>query len=162
MTKDDPNAKKVVATNRSARHDYEILDTVEAGLVLRGSEVKSLRDAQVQIKEAFARFERGEAWLLGMHIAPWATTGAHDLSEPDRRRKLLLHREQIERWRLRVDLERLAVIPLSVYFSGGRAKVELGLGRGRNKGDRRQAIAEREARREADQAIGRARKRGED
>lgn len=162
MTKDDPNAKKVVATNRSARHDYEILDTVEAGLVLRGSEVKSLRDAQVQIKEAFARFERGEAWLLGMHIAPWATTGAHDLSEPDRRRKLLLHREQIERWRMRVDLERLAVIPLSVYFSGGRAKVELGLGRGRNKGDRRQAIAEREARREADQAIGRARKRGED
>lgn len=162
MTKDDPNAKKVVATNRSARHDYEILDTVEAGLVLRGSEVKSLRDAQVQIKEAFARFDKGEAWLLGMHIAPWATTGAHDLSEPDRRRKLLLHREQIERWRMRVDLERLAVIPLSVYFSGGRAKVELGLGRGRNKGDRRQAIAEREARREADQAIGRARKRGED
>ena len=143
MVTKDENAKKVVATNRSARHDYEVLDTVEAGLVLRGSEVKSLRDAQVQIKEAFARFDGGEAWLIGMHIAPWGTSGAHDLAEPDRKRKLLLHREQIERWRMRVDLERLAVIPLSVYFSGGRAKVELGLARGRNRGDKRQAIAER-------------------
>jgi len=152
---------KVVATNRSARHDYEILDTVEAGLALRGSEVKSLREAQVQLKESFARFEKGEAWLVGMHVAPWGPSGAHDLAEPDRRRKLLLHREQIERWRMRVDLERLSIVPLSLYFSDGRAKVELGLGRGRNKGDRRQAIAAREAKREADQAMGQARKRGE-
>ena len=129
-TKDDANAKKVVATNRSARHDYEVLDTVEAGLVLRGSEVKSLREAQVQIKESFARFDQGEAWLIGMHIAPWGTSGAHDLAEPDRKRKLLLHREQIERWRMRVDLERLSIVPLSLYFSGGRAKIELGLARG--------------------------------
>ena len=157
-----PNATKVVATNRSARHDYEILDTVEAGLVLRGSEVKSLRAAQVQLREAFARFEAGEAWLLGMHIAPWGTTGTHDAVDPDRKRKLLLHREQIEKWRMRVDLERLSIVPLSVYFSNGRAKVELGLAKGRTKGDRRQAIAEREAKREADVAMGRARKRGED
>ena len=153
---------KAVASNRSARHDYDILDTVEAGLVLRGSEVKSLRDSQVQIKESFARFESGEAWLLGMHIAPWGTSGLHDLVEPDRKRKLLLHREQIEKWRMRVDLERLSIVPLSIYFSNGRAKVELGLARGRTKGDRRQAIAEREAKREADQAMGRARKRGDD
>ncbi|NCY16433.1 MAG: SsrA-binding protein, partial [Actinobacteria bacterium] len=87
----DNSGVKVVATNRSARHDYTILDTVECGLVLRGSEVKSLRDAQVQIKESHARFEQGEAWLIGMHIAPHASTGAHDLPEPDRRRKLLMH-----------------------------------------------------------------------
>lgn len=153
---------KVVARNRSARHDYAILDTVEAGLVLRGSEVKSLRAAQVQLREAFARFDDGEAWLLGMHIAPWSTTGLHDAVDPDRKRKLLLHREQIEKWKMRLDLERLSIVPLSVYFSNGRAKVELGLAKGRTKGDRRQAIAEREAKREADVAMGRARKRGED
>ena len=161
-TKDDPSTKKIVASNRTARHDYSILDTVEAGLVLRGSEVKSLRDAQVQIRESFVRIENGEAWLIGMHIAPWGTTGAHDAVEPDRKRKLLLHREQIAKWRMRVDLERLSIIPLSIYFSGGRAKVELALAKGRTKGDRRQAIAEREAKREADVAMGRARKRGVD
>ena len=158
----DTSGVKVVATNRSARHDYTILDTVECGLVLRGSEVKSLRDAQVQIKESHARFENGEAWLVGMHIAPHASTGAHDLPEPDRKRKLLMHREQIERWRMRVDLERLALVPLSIYFKDGRAKIELGLARGRSRGDKRHAIAERDAMREAQQAMGRARKRGED
>ena len=158
----DTAGVKVVATNRSARHDYTILDTVECGLVLRGSEVKSLRDSQVQIKESHARFENGEAWLVGMHIAPHASTGAHDLPEPDRKRKLLMHREQIERWRMRVDLERLALVPLSIYFKDGRAKIELGLARGRSRGDKRHAIAERDAMREAQQAMGRARKRGED
>jgi SsrA-binding protein len=158
----DNEGVKVVATNRSARHDYTILDTVECGLMLRGSEVKSLRDAQVQIKEAHARFENGEAWLVGMHIAPHGSTGAHDLPEPDRKRKLLMHREQIDRWRMRVDLERLALVPLSIYFKDGRAKIELGLARGRSKGDKRHAIAERDALREAQQAMGRARKRGED
>jgi SsrA-binding protein len=151
---------KVVATNRSARHDYTILDTVEAGIVLRGSEVKSLREAQVQIKESHGRFEGGELWLVGMHIAPYATTGLHDLPEADRRRKLLLHRDQLDRWKMRVDLERLTIVPLSLYFKDGRAKVELGLGRGRTKGDKRQAIAERDARMEAEKAMGRARRGG--
>jgi SsrA-binding protein len=158
----DTAGVKVVATNRSARHDYTILDTVECGVMLRGSEVKSLRDAQVQIKESHARFEGGEAWLIGMHIAPHASTGAHDLPEPDRKRKLLMHREQIDRWRMRVDLERLQLVPLSIYFKDGKAKIELGLARGRSKGDKRHAIAERDALREAQQAMGRARKRGED
>ncbi len=158
----DTAGVKVVATNRSARHDYTILDTVECGVMLRGSEVKSLRDAQVQIKESHARFEGGEAWLIGMHIAPHPSTGAHDLPEPDRKRKLLLHREQIDRWRMRVDLERLQLVPLSIYFKDGKAKIELGLARGRSKGDKRHAIAERDAMREAQQAMGRARKRGED
>jgi SsrA-binding protein len=151
---------KVVATNRSARHDYAILETVEAGLVLRGSEVKSLREAQVQLKEAYARIDGGEAWLVGMHIAPHITTGLHDLPEPDRRRKLLLNRHEIDRLRMRIDLERLALVPLSLYFKDGRAKVELGLGKGRTKGDKRQAIAEKEARREADREMGRARRGG--
>jgi SsrA-binding protein len=151
---------KVVATNRSARHDYAILETVEAGLVLRGSEVKSLREAQVQLKEAYARIDAGEAWLVGMHIAPHVTTGLHDQPEPDRRRKLLLNRHEIDRLRMRMDLERLALVPLSLYFKDGRAKVELGLGKGRTRGDKRQAIAEKEARREADREIGRARRGG--
>ena len=151
---------KVVATNRSARHDYAILETVEAGLVLRGSEVKSLREAQVQLKEAYARIDGGEAWLVGMHIAPHITTGLHDLPEPDRRRKLLLNRHEIDRLRMRIDLERLALVPLSLYFKDGRAKVELGLGKGRTRGDKRQAIAEKEAKREADREIGRARRGG--
>jgi SsrA-binding protein len=151
---------KVVATNRSARHDYAILETVEAGLVLRGSEVKSLREAQVQLKEAYARIDGGEAWLVGMHIAPHVATGLHDLPEPDRRRKLLLNRHEIDRLRMRIDLERLALVPLSLYFKDGRAKVELGLGRGRTRGDKRQAIAEKEAKREADREIGRARRAG--
>ena len=145
----DTSGVKVVATNRSARHDYTILDTVECGLVLRGSEVKSLRDAQVQIKESHARFENGEAWLVGMHIAPHASTGAHDLPEPDRKRKLLMHREQIERWRMRVDLERLALVPLSIYFKDGRAKVGLGIGRGRKLYDKRASIAKKDEEREA-------------
>jgi SsrA-binding protein len=156
----DKGGTKVVATNRSARHDYTILDTLEAGIVLRGSEVKSLRDAQVQLKESHARIDDGEMWLVGMHIAPHATTGAHDLPEPDRRRKLLLHREQIDRWRARVDQERLALVPLSLYFRDGRAKVEIGLARGRTRGDKRQAIAERDARMEAEREMGRARKAG--
>jgi len=154
----DKDGTKVVATNRSARHDYTILDTVEAGIVLRGSEVKSLREAQVQIKEAHGRIEGNEMWLVGMHIAPYLTSATHDLVEPDRKRKLLLHRSEIDRLRMRVDLERLALVPLSLYFKDGRAKVELALARGRTKGDKRQAIAERDARMEAEKEMGRHRK----
>lgn len=149
---------KVVATNRSARHDYAILDTVEAGIMLRGSEVKSLREAQVQIKEAFGRIDRGEAWIVGMHIAPHLTTGLHDLPEPDRTRKLLLNRNEIDRLKMRMDLEQLSLVPLSLYFKDGRAKLELGLGKGRTKGDKRQAIAERDALRDIQKEMGRARR----
>jgi SsrA-binding protein len=156
-TATDPN-NRVVATNRSARHDYSVLDTIEAGIMLRGSEVKSLREAQVQIKEAHGRFENGELWLVGMHISPYLTSASHDLAEPDRKRKLLLHREQADRWRMRVDLERLQLVPLSLYFKDGKAKVELALAKGRTRGDKRQAIAERDARMEADKEMGRARK----
>lgn len=147
---------KVVATNRRARHDYEILETIETGLVLRGSEVKSLRAAKVTIADTWAKISGNELFLHGLHIAPYshaANVGAHD---PDRVRKLLAHRDEIEHLRTRVDLERLALVPLSLYFKDGRAKVELALARGRKRHDKRQAIAERDAQAEARKAMARA------
>jgi SsrA-binding protein len=153
-----PDGTKLIASNRRARHDYGILDTVEAGLVLAGSEVKSLRAGHVQLADSFARYSDGELWLEGVHIAPYSFAtgvGAHD---PDRRRKLLLHRDEIERLQARVAQERLTLIPLRLYFRDGRAKVELGLGRGRLKADKRQVIAERDSRREVERELGRRRK----
>ena len=154
----DKDGTKVVATNRSARHDYTILDTVEAGIMLRGSEVKSLREAQVQIKEAHARFENGEAWLVGMHIAPVPDQRHPRRARARPKRKLLMHRGELDHLRMRVDIERLSLVPLSLYFKDGRAKVELALARGRTRGDKRQAIAERDSRMEIEKEIGRARK----
>jgi SsrA-binding protein len=153
--KDDGTGRKVVASNRRARHDYAVLDTVEAGIVLSGSEVKSMRLGQVQMADAFARYANGELWLEGVHVAPYQFAigvGAHD---PDRRRKLLLHRAEIDRLQARVAQERLSLIPLSLYFKEGRAKVEIGLGKGRQKADKRQAIAERDSKREMDRDLGR-------
>ena len=147
-----------IAANRRARHEYSVLDTFEAGLVLQGSEVKSLRLGQVQLADAYARVAGDELWLEGVHIAPYQFAngvGAHD---PDRRRKLLLHREEIDRLQSRITLERLALVPLRLYFREGRAKVELGLAKGRQKSDKRQAIAERDSKREMERALGRSRK----
>ncbi|HVN51720.1 MAG TPA: SsrA-binding protein SmpB, partial [Acidimicrobiales bacterium] len=115
---------KVVATNRQARRDYEIIDTFEAGLALQGSEVKSLREAKVQLAESYARIENGEVWLLGLHIAPYSHSGRADGHVADRSRKLLLHRSEIQRIRARLDQERLTLVPLSLYFKEGRAKLE--------------------------------------
>jgi SsrA-binding protein len=151
-----PNA--VLASNRKARHDYVILDVVEAGIVLHGSEVKSLRSGQVQIADAFARIIDGEVWMDGVHISPYqfaVGVGAHD---PDRARKLLLHREEISRLSDRINKERLTLVPLAFKLVDGRVKVELALGKGRQKGDKRQAIAERDSKREIERALGRARK----
>ena len=156
--KQDRSGTTVVASNRRARHDYAILDTFEAGIVLVGSEVKSLRLGQVQLADAYARTVNGELWLEGVHIAPYVRAqgfGAHD---PDRARKLLLHASEISRLSARIATERLTLVPLSFYFKDGRAKVELGLARGRTKGDKRQALAERDADREMQQALGRRRK----
>ena len=145
------NGRKVVATNRRARHDYEILDTFECGIVLRGSEVKSLRDAQVQLKDAYADIRDGEVWLERVHIAPYgfAAGGGHD---PERARKLLLHRREIDRLIGKVNEVGLTLIPLQVYFKDGRAKVEIGLAKGRRTYDKRQKIRERMERREMDRA----------
>jgi SsrA-binding protein len=150
-----------VATNRKARHDYEVLDTFECGIALQGSEVKSVRDGKVQLRDAYARVDDGEVWLFGMHISPWVFAtgfGAHD---PDRRRKLLLHRREIAELAARTSQEGLTLVPLSVYFVDGRAKVELGLARGRKTYDKRHALAERDAAREMSRAASR-RGRGED
>jgi SsrA-binding protein len=147
--------KKVIASNRRARHDYAIVDEIEAGIVLSGSEVKSLREGHVQIADAYARIINGQVWLDGMHIPPYQFAhgvGAHD---PNRARKLLLHRREIERIAAEIKREHLTMVPLSLYFNDGRVKVEIGLGRGRKKADKRNAIAERDSQREIQRALGR-------
>lgn len=145
------SGRKVVATNRKARFNYEILDTFEAGMVLRGSEVKSLRAGQVQLKDAYASIRDGEVWLENVHIAPYsfAEEGGHD---PERPRKLLLHRREIDRLFGRIREEGLTLVPLQVYFKDGRAKVELGLGRGKRTRDKRRDIVDRQQKREMDRA----------
>ena len=153
-----PPGTKLIASNRAARHDYAIDDTVEAGVVLLGSEVKSMRESQVQLADAFARIRNGEVWLEGVHVAPYTFAigfGAHD---PDRPRKLLLHRDEIRRLKARIDQERVSLVPLNLYFRDGKVKVELGVGKGRAKADKRQAIAARDAAREAEREMGRYRK----
>jgi SsrA-binding protein len=147
---------KVVATNRQARRDYDVLDTVECGIVLRGSEVKSLREARVQLSDANARIIGGEMWLVGLHIQPYSHGAGHGEPLADRDRKLLLHREEINRFRARVDQDRLALVPLRLYFRDGRAKVEIALARGRRKYDKRDAIAKRDADLEARRALSRS------
>lgn len=145
--------RKVVATNRRARHDFEILDVIEAGIALVGTEVKSLRDSKIQLKDAYARLDGGELWLLGVHVAPYDQADGFGGHDPERPRKLLLHRSEIDELGGRITLEALTLVPLSVYFTDGKAKVELGLARGRKTYDKRAAIAERDANREAARAM---------
>ena len=158
--KSDEN-EKLIASNRKARHDYTILDVVEAGIVLLGSEVKSVRSGQVQLADAYAHVIGSEMWLDGMHIAPYSFAvggGAHD---PMRRRKLLLHSEQIRRMKDRMAKERLTAVPLEVRFSKGRVKVDIALAKGRQKADRRQAIAKKESELEMRREAGRNRKQSQ-
>ena len=147
---------KVVATNRRARRDYEILDEYEAGLVLVGSEVKSLRESNVTLTESYARMADGELWLQSLHIAPYSHASGSTGHDPDRPKKLLLHRGELNRIKARLEQDRLTMVPLSLYFKSVRAKVLLGLARGRRRADKRQDIAERDARREARSEVGRA------
>ena len=149
-----PGSRSGIATNRRARFDYVFDDEYEAGIVLTGSEVKSLRAGQAQLKEAHGLVRGGEVWLIGMHIAPYrmAREGGHD---PTRDRKLLLHAGQISRIARRVQERGLAIVPIKMYWKGGRAKVLLGVGRGARRYDKRQKIRSREMRREAEQAMSR-------
>ncbi|MDQ7820467.1 MAG: SsrA-binding protein SmpB [Armatimonadota bacterium] len=146
------SAERVVATNRRARFDYHIEDTLEAGLVLTGTEVKSLRAGRASIQEAYARIENGEVWLYHMHIPPYEA-GSIFNHDPLRRRKLLLHRHEIRRLAGKVSQKGYTLIPLRVYFSRGMAKVELALARGKRQYDRRAAIEEREAARRIARAL---------
>ena len=146
-------AGSTIATNRTARRDFDVLETVEAGVVLRGSEVKSLRAAHVQFADANVWIEGGEAWLLGVRIQPWATAQGIFGHDPDRRKKLLLHKGEIQRLGSRVAQDRLALVPLALYWKDGRVKVSVALARGRRRADKREALAKRDAQREAERAL---------
>lgn len=152
------DGRLVVASNRRARHDYTVLDTVEAGISLRGSEVKSLREGKAQLADAYARVEHGEVWLYGVHIPAYSYAHGVGAHRPDERRKLLLHRAEIDKLGQRVAVERLTLVPTAIYFKEGRAKVELALAKGRRHEDRRQAMAERDAKMDIERALGRNRK----
>ena len=142
-----------VATNRQAAFRFNLLERVEAGIVLQGSEVKSMRNGSVQLKDAYAEVRDGEVWLRNMHIAPYAP--ARENHEPDRPRKLLLHRREIERLVGKTAERGLTLVPTRVYFSGPRAKIELALARGKDLYDKRRSIKDREQRREMERAVGR-------
>ncbi|MGH9115067.1 MAG: SsrA-binding protein SmpB [Acidimicrobiales bacterium] len=145
MTAGTKPSGRPVAQNRRARHDYDILDTYEAGLVLVGAEVKSLRDGKAQLRDSYARVQDGEVWLYGMHVPSYAFASGFGAVDPDRRRKLLLHRRQIDELGRRTTQDSLTLVPLSLYFRDGRAKVDLALARGRKRYDKRHAIAKRDA-----------------
>lgn len=145
--------RKLIAQNRKARYDFHIEDTYEAGLVLMGTEVKSLREGRASIVDGFVEIEDGEAWLLQVHI-PQYVSGTWTNHETRRRRKLLLNRVELNRIEHRIQAKGLTIIPLSMYFKDGRAKVEIALARGKKAHDKRHAIAERQASRDAEREVG--------
>jgi SsrA-binding protein len=153
VAKRSPGGDRAVATNRRARHDFDILETFEAGIVLTGPEVKSLRAGRAALADAFARVHEDEVWLEGLHIPPYEPAAVRGY-QPTRPRKLLLHRDQIARLVGKTAEQGLTLVPLKVYFTRGLAKVEVGLARGRRRYEKRQSIAEREHRREMERAMG--------
>ena len=151
--------KEIIAVNRRARRDYEIIETYDAGLVLTGTEIKSVKARRADLRDAYAQVQHGEAWLHNMHISPYEP-GSRENRDPRRTRKLLLHRHEINKLLGRTIERGLTIIVLSLYLQRGYAKVELGLARGRRQYDKRKAIAEREARREEERALSERRRRG--
>jgi SsrA-binding protein len=151
MPRAEDGAEKLVAQNRRARHDYFILETLEAGLVLSGTEVKSLRAGKASLGEAYATVENGEAWVMQMHIPPYEQ-GNRWNPDPVRKRKLLVHRKEIDRLEAAVAQKGQTVVPLKLYFSNGRAKLLIGIAKGKKSFDKRASIAERDAKREMDRA----------
>jgi len=143
---------KPIAFNRKAYHDYHIEETLEAGLALTGTEIKSIRLGRVNLREAYARVEKGEAWLLNAHVAQYPGGNRYH-HEPTRPRKLLLHRKEIDRLLGKVREKGYTLVPLRLYIKGGYAKIELGLGQGKRLYDKREAIARREAQREIERAV---------
>ena len=141
-----------VARNRKAFHDYFIEDRLEVGLVLTGTEVKSLREGRAQLKDSYVHFRGGEAFLVGAHISPYGS-GSWTNHPPERERKLLLHRRELEKWGGAVSTRGVSCVPLSLYFRGPRAKAEIALVKGKKMHDKRDAIRDRELRREADRAL---------
>lgn len=151
---------ETIAQNRRARHEFAIEDTFEAGIVLRGTEIKSVRDHKVSLAEAYARIENGEAWLIGLHIAPWGAADVRFNHEPKRMRKLLLHRDEIDELLGKTRAKGLTLVPLEIYINDrGLAKVRIGLARGKQTWDRRREIADRDARRDMAREMADARQR---
>jgi SsrA-binding protein len=150
------DGKKIIASNRRARHDYTIEDVVEAGLVLTGTEVKSLRAGRATLTDGFGQITDGEAWLHGVHI-PQYIQGTWTNHEPRRTRKLLMHRKEIDKLSRSISERGLTLIPLSLYFSGGKVKIELGLAHGKRTYDKRQDLAKRDAAREVERELRRRR-----
>jgi SsrA-binding protein len=148
---------KTIAANRKARHDYIIEDRFEAGMVLTGSEIKSIRAGQVNLRDSYATIREGELWLINTHIAAYKQA-SHQNHEPRRDRKLLMHRREINRLTGKLMEKGLTLVPLKIYLKHGRAKIELGLGRGKKMHDKRQAMRERTDRRQMDRAVGRRQK----
>lgn len=147
---------KVVATNRKARHDYFLEDELEAGIELKGTEIKSIRAGQVSLKEAYVQTDGKQAWLMGAHIAPYEAA-SHYNHDPIRPRRLLLHKRQIQRLYAKVRQGGLTIIPTRMYLKSGRAKVEIAVAKGKKKYDKRQKIAERDAERKMARELGRRR-----
>ena len=147
--------KKVVARNRKARHEYEILDTYEAGMALRGPEVKSLRAGNVSFQDAFARVDGGEVWLHSLHISPYEQANRHNV-DPVRTRRLLLNRNEIRQIAVKTEEKGLTLVPLEIYFSRGYAKVSLAVARGKKLHDKRETLKRRQQDREAQRAVERA------
>jgi SsrA-binding protein len=143
---------KLIADNRRARRDYELLERVEAGLVLTGTEVKSARDGQVQLGQAYVDVRQGEAWLIGASISEYAQAGGRG-HEPDRDRKLLLHRGEIDSLYGKVREKGLTLVPTKLYFKDGRVKIELALARGKDVRDKRRAVQDRDAKRQIERAM---------
>lgn len=144
--------RKTVARNRKARHEYEILDTYEAGLVLKGPEVKSLRDGAVSFQDSFARVENGEVWLHSLHISPYEQANRFNV-DPVRPRRLLLNRQEIRQLAVKTEEKGLTLVPLEIYFKRGFAKVELAVGRGKKLHDKRETLKRRQQDREARRAM---------
>jgi len=151
-----PKGEKLIADNRRARHDYQLLDRVEAGVVLTGTEVKSLRDGKTSLQRAYADVRDGEAWLVGVHIPEYGQ-GNRANHDPDRERKLLLHRREVDRLYGQVREKGVTIVPTRMYFKDGRVKVELALAKGKDLHDKRRDIAERDARRQMERELGRRR-----
>ena len=143
---------RVVTTNRRAFHDFSILESLEAGLVLTGTEIKSIRDGKATIAEAYARFDNGELWLIGSNVAPY-THGNRANHEPDRPRKLLVHRRELDRLRASVEQKGLTLVPLRLHLKQGRAKVDIGIARGKKLYDKRAAESDRQSRRDVERAL---------
>jgi SsrA-binding protein len=143
---------KNVAVNRKARHDYNILDTYEVGLVLKGTEVKSVRKGKVSLRESFAQFEDNELYIMNMHISPYAFGNIFNV-KPKRKRKLLLHQREINRLRGQVQEKGLTLVPLRIYFKRGHAKIELALAKGKKLFDKRRTLAEKDAQREVEREL---------